>query len=190
MKLSPQALTTEEVYRLWPAFNAHYRATAAYLATVVLIQRPRPMRANIRVQTRNILVQPLDRPLIEDISPGLVATGEQLLIIGRHFVGDSASDTVVAFDDGTSVAPGHLAGCRGARHHPADIARRHARRADRASYKLRFARRSASGSLRSNLASFMLLPTLVTPPATTQVGATPHANNQSAGRAARSARRC
>ena len=41
IKLSPQALTTEEVYRLWPAFNAHYRATAAYLATVVLIERPR-----------------------------------------------------------------------------------------------------------------------------------------------------
>jgi uncharacterized protein DUF4255 len=76
IKLSPQSLSTEEVYRLWPAFNAHYRATAAYLATVVLVQRQRPLRANLRVQVRNILVQPTERPVIEDVSPGLVATGE------------------------------------------------------------------------------------------------------------------
>jgi hypothetical protein len=171
IKLSPQSLTTEEVYRLWPAFNAHYRATAAYLATVVLIQRPRPMRASLRVQTRNILVQPLDRPVIENISPGLLATGEQLLIAGHHFLGDSASDTVVTFDDGTSVAPDTvrdaavrvtippalLAGMRG----------------------VQITRRVMFGSpgdphlgIQSNLASFMLLPTLVTPPATTQVGTT------------------
>ncbi len=105
IRLSPQSLSTEEVYRLWPAFNAHYRATAAYLATVVLIQRPRPMRSSLRVQTRNIVVQPLDRPVIEDVSPGLIATGEQLLITGHHFVGDSTADTVVTFDDGTTVPP-------------------------------------------------------------------------------------
>jgi hypothetical protein len=171
IKLSPQSLSTEEVYRLWPAFNAHYRATAAYLATVVLIQRPRPMRANLRVQTRNILLQPLDRPVIENISPGLVATGEQLLITGHYFLGDSASDTVVTFDDGTSAAPDTLrdaavrvtipptllAGMRG----------------------VQITRRVIFGSpgdphpgVQSNLASFMLLPTLVTPPATTQVGMT------------------
>jgi hypothetical protein len=171
IKLSPQSLTTEEVYRLWPAFNAHYRATAAYLATVVLIQRLRPMRSNIRVRSRNILVQPLEFPVIDDVSPGLVATGEQLLVIGHHFVGENASDTVVTFDDGTSVAPDTiqdaavrvtipptlLAGMRG----------------------VQITRNVIFGSpgdphpgIHSNLASFMLLPTLVTPPATAQVGTT------------------
>jgi hypothetical protein len=171
IKLSPQSLTTEEVYRLWPAFNAHYRATASYLATVVLIQRSRPMRSNIRVRSRNILVQPLDFPVIDDVSPGLVATGEQLLVTGHHFVGGTASDTMVTFDDGTSVAPDTvqdaavrvtippalLAGMRG----------------------VQITRNVIFGSpgdphpgIRSNLASFMLLPTLVTPPATTQVSTT------------------
>jgi hypothetical protein len=171
IKLSPQALSTEEVYRLWPAFNAHYRATAAYLATVVLIQRPRPLRAGIRVQTRNILVQPLDRPVIEDVSPALVATGEQLLITGHYFVGESAADTVVTFDDGASVTPDTvqdaavrvtipatlLAGMRG----------------------VRITRRVMFGSpgdphqgIQSNLATFIVLPTLVTPPTSTHLGTT------------------
>ncbi len=97
VKLSPQSLSTEEVYRLWPAFNAHYRATAAYLATVVLIQRPRPVRVSLQVQVRNILVQPMERPVIEDVSPGMVATGEQLTIRGRHFVGDSVGRHVCQF---------------------------------------------------------------------------------------------
>jgi uncharacterized protein DUF4255/IPT/TIG domain-containing protein len=171
IRLSPQSLSTEEVYRLWPAFNAHYRATAAYLATVVLVQRQRPIRAGLPVQVRNILVQPMERPVIEDVSPGLVATGEQLVIAGRHFVGDSAADTTVIFDDGTSVPPDTvqdavvrvtipptlLAGVRGVQ-----ITR-----------KVRFGSPGdPHQGIQSNLASFMLLPTLLAPPASTKVGTT------------------
>jgi hypothetical protein len=171
IKLSPQSLSTEEVYRLWPAFNAHYRATAAYLATVVLVQRQRPVRAALRVQTRNIVVQPMEAPVIEDVSPGLLATGEQLVITGRHFLGDNAADTIVVFDDGTTVLPDTVqdavvratipsalfAGIRGVQ----------------VSRQVRF---GSAGDphrgLQSNLASFMLLPTIVASPATTQVGTT------------------
>jgi hypothetical protein len=171
IKLSPQSLSTEEVYRLWPAFNAHYRATAAYLATVVLVQRQRPLRANLRVQVRNILVQPTERPVIEDVSPSLVATGEQLVITGRHFVGGSAADTMVTFDDGTSappdtlqdavvrvtIPPALLAGVRGVQ-------------------IIRNVRFGSPGDphqgMQSNLASFMLLPALLGPPAATRVGTT------------------
>jgi hypothetical protein len=159
------------VYRLWPAFNAHYRATAAYLATVVLIQRPRPMRTNIRVQKRNILVQPLDRPAIEDISPGLVATGEQLLITGRHFVGSNVSDTSVVFDDGTSVTPDTVQDAAVRVTIPATL---HA-----GMRGVRIIRRISFGSpgdphqgIQSNLASFMLLPSLVAPPTSTKIGTT------------------
>ena len=171
IKVSPQALTTEEVYRLWPAFSAHYRATAAYLATVVLVRRPHPTRANLRVQKRNILVQPLDRPLIEDVSPSLLATGEQLLITGQNFVGDSANDTVVTFDDGTTVKPDTVQGSAlRVTIPPALFAGMRG---------VQITRQVTFGSpgdphqgIRSNLASFMLLPTLVTPPATVQVGMT------------------
>ena len=58
MKLSPQSLSTEDVYKLWTAFRARYRATAAYMASVVLIRRTHAARVGLPVQTRNILVQP------------------------------------------------------------------------------------------------------------------------------------
>jgi hypothetical protein len=171
IKLSPQALTIEEIYRLWPAFNAHYRATTGYLATVVLIQRPRPMRTSLRVQTRNILVQPLDRPVIEDVSPSLAATGDQLVITGYNFVGDNVADTVVTFDDGTVVTPDLVQGAVVRVTIPSTLFA--------GMRGVQVTRRVTFGSagdphqgIHSNLASFMLLPTLVTPPATTQVGTT------------------
>ena len=171
IRVSPQSLSTEEVYRLWPAFNAHYRATSAYLATVVLIQRPRPMRAGLRVQTRNILVQPLDQPVIEDVSPGLVATGDQLVITGRHFVGDNPADTVVTFDDGSTAAPDTVQDAAVRVTIPATL---------RAGMRgVRVSRRMTFGSpgdphpgVQSNLAGFTLVPTVMAPPATTQIGAT------------------
>lgn len=171
IKLSPQSLSTEEVYRLWPAFNAHYRATAAYLATVVLLQRQRPLRAALPVQRVGILVQPMERPVIVDVSPGLVATGEQLVITGRHFIGDNPAGTVVTFDDGTSVAPDALQDA---------VARVTVPAALLAGVRgVQITRRVQFGSpgdphqgVQSNLASFMLLPTIVTPPAGTQVGTT------------------
>ena len=144
VKLSPQSLTTEEVYRLWPAFNAHYRATAAYLATVVLIQRQRPVRVSLPVQVRNILVQPMERPVIEDVSPGMVATGEQLTIRGRHFVGESVADTLVSFDDGTQVAPDTVQDGAVRVTIPAALLARRARRADHPQRALRRADRPAS----------------------------------------------
>ena len=48
MKLTPQALSTEDINRLWTAFQAHYRATASYLASVVLIRRQRPTASGCR----------------------------------------------------------------------------------------------------------------------------------------------
>jgi hypothetical protein len=171
IKLSPQSLSTEEVYRLWPAFNAHYRATAAYLATVLLVQRQRPVRAALPVQVRNILVQPMERPVIVDVSPGLVATGEQLVITGRHFIGESAADTVVTFDDGTSVAPDTLQDAVARVTIPASLLA--GVRGVQITRRLRFGSPGdPHQGVQSNLASFMLLPSIVTPPAATQVGTT------------------
>ena len=109
--------------------------------------------------------------MIEDVSPGLVATGQQLVITGRHFIGESAADTRVTFDDGTSVAPNTLQdGVVRVTIPPALLA------GVRGVQITRSVRFGSPGDphqgVQSNLASFMLLPTLVTPPANTQVGTT------------------
>jgi hypothetical protein len=171
IKVSPQPLSTEEVYRLWPAFNAHYRATAAYLATVVLIQRQRPTRVALPPQVRNILVQPMEQPVIEDVSPAMVATGEQLVITGRYFLGDNPADTVVVFDDGTTVPPDTLQDTAVRGTIPSTLLA-----GIRGVQIVRQVRFGSPGDphqgVPSNLASFMLLPTIVAPPANGQVGTT------------------
>jgi hypothetical protein len=169
--LTPQAFSTEDTYKLWTAFQARYRATAAYIASVVLVQRAGTTRASLPVQTRNILVQPLERPIIEDVSPGMAAAGEVLTIRGRYFVGEAVADTLVSFDDAAPLVPDLvqdrvvrvtlpttlLAGVR-----MVQIKR-----------NIRFgAPTDPHAGLVSNPATFMLLPAIVAPPATAQAGTT------------------
>jgi Pvc16 N-terminal domain/IPT/TIG domain len=135
VKLTPQPFTTEDTYKLWTAFQARYRTTAAYVASVVLIQRSRPVRVSLPVQTRNILVQPLERPVITDVTPAMAEVGEVLTIQGRHFVGEAPSDTMVRFDDGAPIAP-DLVRTGGSRHASHDAAGRGEDGADQAQHPL------------------------------------------------------
>lgn len=52
IKLVPEALTTEEMSKIWTAAQSHYRPTAAYLATVVLIESIKPTRPTLPVLSR------------------------------------------------------------------------------------------------------------------------------------------
>jgi hypothetical protein len=72
IKITPAAMNTEEMSKLWSALQAHYRPTAAYQATVVLIESIRPARSPLPVLTRGAPVPHPDDPgkLIE---PGIVA---------------------------------------------------------------------------------------------------------------------
>ena len=45
IKITPEYLSTEEMSKLWTAVQSHYRPTAAYMATVVLIESTLPARA-------------------------------------------------------------------------------------------------------------------------------------------------
>jgi hypothetical protein len=170
VKLTPQPLTAEEINRLWTAFQAHYRATASYLASVVLIRRQRATTVNLPVQTRNILVQPMEQPVIDDVAPAMVAVGEVLTLRGRHFVGESVSDTTVTFDGTTSVVP-DLVQDRFIRVAiPATLMA--GIRMVQISRAVRFgAPTDPHAGTQSNPATFMLLPGIVTPPATIARGA-------------------
>lgn len=52
IKLTPQYLSTEEMSKLWTAMQSHFRPTAAYTASVVLIEARQPARTPLPVLSR------------------------------------------------------------------------------------------------------------------------------------------
>lgn len=52
IKITPVTMNTEEMSKLWSAMQAHYRPTAAYSASVVLIEAQKPTRSALPVLTR------------------------------------------------------------------------------------------------------------------------------------------
>jgi len=68
VKIVPEPLSVEEISRLWAAFQAnHFRLTAGYTASVVLIQSQKSTRASLPVLKPNLYVAPLARPHIDDV---------------------------------------------------------------------------------------------------------------------------
>jgi len=105
IKITPASLSSEEISKLWSAFQTHYRPTAAYLATVVLIESAKPARAPLPVLSRGAvdpatkrdrgvvvepnLVPPL--PVIEGVAPDAgqpaARLGETVSLTGHHLDG-------------------------------------------------------------------------------------------------------
>ena len=52
IKLVPDPLSSEDMSKLWTAVQSHYRPSAAYVATVVLIESRKPTRPTLPVLTR------------------------------------------------------------------------------------------------------------------------------------------
>ena len=55
IKITPAEMDTEELSKLWTALQAHYRPTAPYLVTVVLIEAAKPARAPLPVLSRGYI---------------------------------------------------------------------------------------------------------------------------------------
>ncbi len=99
IKISPETLNTEEISRMWTAFQAHYRPTAAYQVSVVLIESKASVRAPLPVLKRGIYVVPFKQPLIQQIksqeAPGApivfgqpILAGHNLVIVGTRLKAD------------------------------------------------------------------------------------------------------
>jgi hypothetical protein len=77
IKLSPESLDTEEISKLWAAFQSAYRTTVAYQATVVLIEGRHPIRSAQPVlkrgeEDRGALVGASPKspfPMLEEVVP-------------------------------------------------------------------------------------------------------------------------
>lgn len=171
IRIVPENLSTEDIWKLWTAFQATYRTTAAYRASVVLIRGTHPVRNNLPVQTPpNILVQVLTPPVIDGVSPAILARGDALTLSGEN-LSNAAGQALLAFDSGQTLS--------------ADVAQpRMARLTLPASIPagprlVRIVRQITFGTPgdphtggASNQVSFMLVPTLLPPvPTTVAVGA-------------------
>jgi hypothetical protein len=115
IKITPEYLNTEEMSKLWTAVQSHYRPTAAYLATVVLIEAAAPARAPLPVlsrgpvdlatgRDRGVVAEPsllLPLPTISSVTPTslqpVATVGATVDIAGHHL--DGASGTVFLFND-------------------------------------------------------------------------------------------
>jgi hypothetical protein len=107
IKITPEYLSTEEMSKLWTAVQSHYRPTAAYVATVVLIESTLPARAALPVlsrgpvdlatgRDRGVVVEPNllpPFPTIESVVPASLdpaaTVGATVSIIGHHLDGTS-----------------------------------------------------------------------------------------------------
>jgi hypothetical protein len=108
IKISPHDLSADELYKLWSAFGSKCRPSAAYVATVVLIDSKAEVKSAPPVMLRNIGVVTFERPVIEDVTPDTfnLSAAVQLTLMGSGFQtpGNLAQfgSTTVAFD---SVGP-------------------------------------------------------------------------------------
>ena len=106
IKIIPQAMSTEEMSKLWTALQTSYRPTAAYQVSVVLIESRRPTRQTFPVRERILEVVPFQRPAIELIEsnagPGEPITASSTIIIkGRQLRGAITSVLI----DGSKFIP-------------------------------------------------------------------------------------
>ena len=67
IKITPETLSAEEISRLWTAFGAKYRPSAAYKVTVLLTQTQRDIEPGPPVRSRNVYVKPFQQPVIEKV---------------------------------------------------------------------------------------------------------------------------
>ncbi len=88
IKLTPQQMNSEEMSKLWSAMQAHYRPSAAYHASVVLIESRHPTRQSLPVRARNLLVRTLARPFIEAVSPQMTPPGGTIRLRGYNLRGE------------------------------------------------------------------------------------------------------
>jgi hypothetical protein len=76
VKICQTFLSTDEMFKLWMAFSAPYRPTAAYHVSVVLIESERQGKSAYPVQQYTVNTLTLRQPTIDEIRSRAAAPGE------------------------------------------------------------------------------------------------------------------
>ena len=97
IRLSLQPMALEDIFKLWSGFQTHYRLSAAYEATVVLIDSTRPTSAPLPVLQRgeedqgNSSIAGVSLPVLDTIrlpkGQSSASLGDELNIEGRNLDG-------------------------------------------------------------------------------------------------------
>ena len=90
IKITPHSMNAEEISKLWAAFQSNYRPSAAYQASVVLIESRRTTKSALPVRARGIYVVPFKRPVIEQIksqeNANAPVVADQPILAGHNLV--------------------------------------------------------------------------------------------------------
>lgn len=92
VRIAPQMLTEEDLYRLWTVFQTNYRLSVGYQASVVLIQRARETETAPPVRSPRLTTFTIRTPLIVDVSPQPATIPGTLTLRGERL--DAASVAV------------------------------------------------------------------------------------------------
>jgi hypothetical protein len=94
LSIKPEFLSTEEMSKFWTATLAHYRPSAAYEVSVVLIQAEQSAPRPLPVLTRQVSVNPNLLPLVPNITAvvpdgdqPVVQLGTTVTLTGSHLAG-------------------------------------------------------------------------------------------------------
>ncbi len=89
IKFSPITLNLEELSKLWSVFfQTPYALSAAYQASVVLIEGEETPRAALPVQKPSLYVVPFRRPIIESAVPDRLEAGGVLTLQGKNLLAE------------------------------------------------------------------------------------------------------
>lgn len=166
LRITPETMNTEEVSKLWSALQTHYRTTAGYLVTVVLIEANHSAKTALPVAGRNAYVIPFAQPVIDSIVSDAAETApitaaSNLLIKGRQLRGE-ATQVRIGVNDLTAhvtslgqteikLTLGPLPAGMHAGIHPVQIVHTIAMGTPPASHR----------GVESNVAAFVLRPTII-----------------------------
>jgi len=79
LRITPEFLSTEDMSKFWTSTLTHYRPSAAYQVSVVLIQAEEPTPSPLPVLTRNVGVIPNLSPTVPTLS-AVVPAGKQNVV--------------------------------------------------------------------------------------------------------------
>ncbi len=115
LRITPLAMTIEEMSKLWTVFQTQYRVSAAYEVTVVLIDSRTPVRSALPVlrrgqEDRGVATVAGLAPALHEISPPrsqpAARLGEDIVIVGEQL---TIADTTGRFTSSRLAQPIELA---------------------------------------------------------------------------------